>query len=253
MWFRSAVMVLALMSFHSIGTEFPYRGDYPEVKTIELDTLQQDKSTINVVDVRSRLEFDILHIDGAIHITLANKGFENRVKKLASDGKLIAFYCNGITCKKSYKAAQRALKAGVTNVVAYDAGIFLWANAYPSESVLLDSVMQSRSQLISKQDFNARLLTHADFEARLKDSNTLIVDVRDPLQRDTLLFEGLPVRNVPVERFKTFLKNQDPSTKLLIFDAVGKQVQWLQYILDEQNFTHYAFLKGGVDGYLNSQ
>ena len=250
---RLSALLLFCVSFSAFSIDFPYRGDYSDVKTIELADLKQTMDTLNIVDVRSKLEFDVLHIDGAKHITLANKGFENKVKDLSKDGKTIAFYCNGITCKKSYKAAQRAMKAGVSNVVAYDAGIFLWASDYPANSVLLGKVMQDSSQLISKDDFNAHVLAPKEFEAMLGGANVVIVDVRDPNQREKQLFKGKPVRNVPVERFETFLKQQKPSTKIMVFDAVGKQVQWLQYILDGQNYTNYKFLKGGVEGYMKNQ
>ncbi|WP_171361585.1 rhodanese-like domain-containing protein [Vibrio pectenicida] len=253
MLLRLAILLLTSLSFSAFSIDFPYRGDYSDVKTIELADLKQNKGSLNVVDVRSRLEFDVLHIDGAKHITLSNKGFEKKVKDLSADGKTIAFYCNGITCKKSYKATQRAMKAGVSNVVAYDAGIFLWATDYPKDSILLGKPMQDSSQLISKEDFNSHLLAAKEFEAMLGDANVVIVDVRDPQQRETQLFKGKPVRNVPVERFETFLKQQKPSTKIMLFDAVGKQVQWLQYILDGQNYTNYQFLKGGVEGYMKSQ
>ena len=250
---RLSALLLFCVSFSAFSIDFPYRGDYSDVKTIELADLKQSMDTLNIVDVRSKLEFDVLHIDGAKHITLANKGFENKIKDLSKDGKTIAFYCNGITCKQSYKAAQRAMKAGVSNVVAYDAGIFLWASDYPANSVLLGKVMQDSSQLISKEDFNAHVLAPKEFEAMVGGANVVMVDVRDPNQREKQLFKGKPVRNVPVERFETFLKQQKPSTKIMVFDAVGKQVQWLQYILDGQNYTNYQFLNGGVEGYMKSQ
>ncbi|GLT16514.1 sulfurtransferase [Vibrio zhanjiangensis] len=253
MLLRLSILLLASVSFSAFSIDFPYRADYADVKTIELADLKQTKDTLNIVDVRSTLEYDVLHIDGAKHITIANKGFETKIKELSADGKTIAFYCNGITCKKSYKAAQRAMKAGVNNVVAYDAGIFLWASDYPSDSVLLGKPMQSSSQLISDEDFKAHILSAKEFEGMLNDPNVVIIDARDPNQRKTQLFKGLPVRNVPVERFETFLQQTDSSTKIMVFDAVGKQVQWLQYILDGQNYTDYHFLKGGVEGYMKSQ
>lgn len=38
--------------------------------------------------------------------------------------------------------------------------------------------------------------------------------------------------------------------KLLIYDAVGKQVRWLQYLLEKNNVTGYYFMKGGIKSYL---
>ncbi|NRB69419.1 MAG: rhodanese-like domain-containing protein [Vibrio sp.] len=253
MLLRLSILMLVSMSFTALSTDFPYRSSYSDVKTIELVDLKQNKDTLNIVDVRSTLEYNVLHIDGAKHITIANKGFEAKIKELSTDGKTIAFYCNGITCKKSYKAAQRAMRVGVNNVVAYDAGIFLWASDYPSDSILLGKPMQNSSQLISDEDFKAHILSAKQFEDMLNEPNVVIIDARDPNQRKIQLFKGLPVRSVPVERFETFLNQIDTSTKIMVFDAVGKQVRWLQYILKRQNYTNYHFLKGGVEGYMKSQ
>ncbi|EJL6357122.1 rhodanese-like domain-containing protein [Vibrio cholerae] len=253
MLLRLSILLIASVSFPAFCVDFPYRADYSDVKTIELADLKQNKEMLNIVDVRSTLEYDVLHIDGAKHITVSNKGFETRIKELSVDNKTIAFYCNGITCTKSYEAAQRAMKAGVNNVVAYDAGVFIWASAYPSDSVLLGKPMQSSSQLISDENFKTHILPAKEFEGMLNDPNVVIIDARDPNQRETLLFQKQPVRNVPAERFEKFLQQIDSSKKIMVFDAVGKQVQWLQYILDGQNYTDYYFLEGGVEGYMKGQ
>ncbi|MGD8885229.1 MAG: rhodanese-like domain-containing protein, partial [Gammaproteobacteria bacterium] len=36
---------------------------------------------------------------------------------------------------------------------------------------------------------------------------------------------------------------------LLIYDAAGKQVRWLQYYLEDKGLTSYYFMKGGIRAY----
>ncbi|MCW8336749.1 rhodanese-like domain-containing protein, partial [Vibrio paucivorans] len=103
------LFIFVILPLGVIASEFPYRSEYPDVKTIELSELHATMTEVDIVDVRSKLEFDVLHVKGAKHITLSNKGFENKVKKLSSNSKVVVFYCNGITCRKSYVAAQRAM------------------------------------------------------------------------------------------------------------------------------------------------
>jgi hypothetical protein len=39
---------------------------------------------------------------------------------------------------------------------------------------------------------------------------------------------------------------------LLIYDAVGKQVMWLQYYLVRHGAKDYFFMQGGENGYVSS-
>ena len=40
--------------------------------------------------------------------------------------------------------------------------------------------------------------------------------------------------------------------QLLIFDAVGKQVRWLQYHLEANGYNNYSFMEKGVLGAANA-
>ncbi|USD44055.1 rhodanese-like domain-containing protein [Vibrio sp. SCSIO 43135] len=246
------LFILVTLPLGVIASEFPYRSEYPDVKTIELSELRAMMTEVDIVDVRSKLEFDVLHVKGAKHITLSNKGFENKVKKLISNSKAIVFYCNGITCRKSYVAAQRAMAVGVNNVVAFDGGVFSWAEVYPQDSILLGATLDDKNKIISNDKFDEHLLEPSDFKEQASNSETLVVDVRDPIQRDILIFTNVGSRNIPIERFESFLKTQSKDQKIMIYDAVGKQVQWLQYILEGQGYSNYYFMKDGVEGFVEA-
>lgn len=47
--------------------------------------------------------------------------------------------------------------------------------------------------------------------------------------------------------------NQKQDKDLLIFDQVGKQVQWLEYYLMEYGYKNYWFLKDGATKVLGEQ
>ena len=109
-----------------------------------------------IVDVRSSIEYDVIHPEGALHIPLSSDNFIQKVKELRefNPDKKIAFYCNGIMCLKSYKAAQKAVAAGIDNCWAYDAGIPMWASIYPEKTLLLGKeLVDPDKQLISKSAF----------------------------------------------------------------------------------------------------
>lgn len=233
--------------------EFPLRAQYALVGVQPMDTAQltQQRATVAVVDVRSAYEFQTLHIDGAVSIPLTDSKFTNEIKELSEkERKPLVFYCNGTTCDKSYKAAADALAAGIKTVWVYDAGIFAWAKANPTQTLLLGKPMTSASQLISKADFEAHLLTPQETDARLaKESNAIVLDIRDSAQRAGISLFQMKDIHVPLDspKLQGWLdKAKAENRPLFIIDATGHQVQWLQYVLQEQGLTHYWFVRGGA-------
>ena len=155
-----AVLCLSftLMGNVCLAEEFPYRKDYPDVPIVELEDLKAgyDNGSFIIVDVRSSIEFETIHPKEALHVTLSSADFESNLRKVAynNPGKKLATYCNGITCLKSYKAAQKAVDAGMKNVYAFDAGIPAWAKAYPADTMLVGKpIIDPEKQLIPKSEF----------------------------------------------------------------------------------------------------
>jgi rhodanese-related sulfurtransferase len=133
-----SLFALAMAQPALASKEFPHRDKFKEVRILEMDALYQSLDSSIIVDVRSKYEYNTMHIKGARHIPVDGAKFVDEAKKLrAESDKPILFYCNGVTCKKSYEAAKKATDAGVVNCFAYDAGLYGWAKRYPDRSVLL--------------------------------------------------------------------------------------------------------------------
>ena len=255
-----AAAVLATSMASAEDNTFPYRGDFPGVNTIGVHDLYAglDNGEFLVVDVRSKLEFEVIHVDHAHHIPISKGTFTAGVKKLAADnpGKKIAFYCNGTTCLKSYKAAKKAQEAGVQDVYAFDGGIPEWAQIWPQNTLLLDKPIDNPdTQLISKAHFKARSLPWADFQTQAAADNSLVIDVRDNIQKSGKLAEMITSRGIPLDVFipNFVAKGEQKDKTLLIVDQVGKQVKWLQYYLEEYGYESYFFLEGGAAKVLKGQ
>ena len=240
--------------------KYPNRGDYPDVPTIEtsdlFDGLQDD--SIVVVDVRSKLEYDVIHVTGAAHAPVSKQTFDAAVTELAKQnpGKTLVFYCNGTTCLKSYKATEKAMYAGLTSVAAYDAGIPEWANTWPAETLLLgEQIVDPAQQLISKAAFKEKCLAWEVFQADGAKSGVMVIDVRDFIQKSGELPGLESARGIPLDTFiPNFVAKQVNQDKtLLIFDQVGKQIKWLQYYLEKYGYTDYYFLGGGATNVLKRQ
>ncbi len=238
---------------------FPGRSleKYSMVPYLELEELHRRRDAFTVVDVRSSFEFDTLRIKGAVNVPVTAEGFAVVVRELREQhGKPIAFYCNGRSCLKSYKAAKQALTAGLDEVYAYDAGIFEWARAYPDEAELLGKSPVDPNRLIPKKAFQAHLLDPDSFSDKATSTaprSRLIIDIRDSFQRAGIGFFPAIERWASLQNMKKLRKYlrqaKAQGRTLFIYDNVGKQVRWLQYELEARGLKNYWFMEKGAKGY----
>lgn len=255
---KALTIILAVLFLATpvLAEKFPLRAKYPDVKPITIDDLAARYDKTIIIDVRSKMEFDTIHVAKAKHVQVTNNNFLNNLAKVraktASDP--IAFYCNGHTCAKSYKAAAKAMAAGFKNIYCFDAGIFEWVDAYPERGTLLGQSPADKSKLIPKSKLNEHKVDFATFKAKAGESNSVILDTRDPFQRSkgsdlpqnkNVLLKN--IRSIPMDRaLKLIEKKKLADKQMLIFDAVGKQVRWLQYYLEDAGYSNYYFLEKGV-------
>ncbi|MFA7522500.1 MAG: rhodanese-like domain-containing protein [Halothiobacillaceae bacterium] len=251
--------LVALLFFPMLSAagaeEFPLRDKYAAIGIAAIETaeLADSLASFTVVDARSSYEYETLHIKDAHSVPLALSAFNALVVSLAdSTGRPLVFYCNGVTCAVSYKAALKAREAGVPDVRVYDAGIFAWAQAYPEQTVLLGEPLESADRLIADEEFEAHLLTENAFYARIAASaEPLIIDIRNREQRQGVSLFQMRDRHIPLSSdnhelealVQAAIREERP---ILFFDATGKQVRWLQYYLKAQGAEDYWFLEGGA-------
>lgn len=235
--------------------DYPGRERFTKVPVIETAELAAKMAAdkVVVIDVRSEFEYQTLRIKGSLNLPLGSKRFGQLVKALSEkSGRSLVFYCNGHSCFKSYKAATRAGVAGVTDLYAYDSGVFDWTRAHPERAELLGKSPVDPDKLISKSEFKARCLEPKEFAESIS-RDARVLDVRDPIQSQGLsLFPGRQ-RNVPLakqEKVMKFIARAMAKEKsLLIYDNVGKQVRWMQYMLEDLGVEDYHFMCGGAKAY----
>lgn len=256
---KSILLFLSItLSAHAVEEEFPNRRYYPEVRVIETADLNLRLPELQVVDVRSRYEFETLHVNGAINVPLiAAQDFEDKIRTVSErTRKPLVFYCNGRACVKSYQAARRAIFAKVDDVYAYDAGIMDWAKAHPEQTTLLYKTPIKASDLITQEQFSRRLLDPKAFGARVGAGDKVVVlDVRDVVQRDSPLFPFVEKRAALDQKRKideVIALARREKKPLLIYDKTGQQVQWFQYYLVNKDVKEYYFLRGGAEAYFEA-
>jgi len=258
--FISCFGFIFFLTSTGITGDYPYRAEYPEVTILELTDMKSvyDKGNVILVDVRSKTEFDVIHIKDAINIPFANAKFTVHLSTIAKQNptKKIVVYGNGIDCLKSYKAAEDAVYAMVPNVSAYDAGIVAWALAYPSATLLLgDELTNSQKQLISEDMFIKKNLNFETFKGKARNKDTVVMDIRDPIQRKQSIPGLEKVVQVSLDKLVKNIISQErmKDKQLLIFDQVGRQANWLMYYLVDNGYTDFYFLNGGATTVLKNQ
>jgi len=254
--FSCLLFSLVSVTSHAMNNDFPGRTKFPNVPVYELKQLSQNLADVVVVDARSRYEYETLRFKSSLNIPVANKSFEQELIQLrAKTNKPIVFYCNGRTCFKSYIAVKKGQAAGVSNIFAFDAGIFEWAIAKPKHAVLLGESPIKTENLISVKKFKSHLLDHDSFSDKAFDlgTNSMVLDVRDKYQRAGIGFYPGKERWVSLDDTKKLQKMLAKAKKknktLFIYDEVGKQVKWLQYTIEKQGIKNYYFMKKGATAY----
>lgn len=260
MLFRLFFFCLAFSLIRSacLAEDSPLCIDHPEVRTVEQQDLKTglDRDEFVTVDVRSKAEFDLIHIKDSRRLDLSDPAFPENLGNLAAEfpGKKIAVYGNASQAFGPCEAGWRAMDAGLKNVYVLAAGIFAWSHTYPSLALLFGKEMNlTKKQLITEEKLASHTLDLAGFKDLL-DKGALGIDIREPGQRMQPLPGLERALPIPVDKFvdKVIVKGNLKDKWLLIFDRDGMQAQWLIYYLVDQGYSNFYFLGGGADPVINA-
>ena len=231
---------------------FPLREKYADLTPISTEALEALGTNVIVVDARNRAEFDVIHVTGAENLLVGKmKKPQLLALRAADDETPLVFYCNGTTCSKSYKAATKAEAWGFENVFVYDAGIFSWAQAHPTQTEFFGDPMTTESvatDIIPKPELQAVSLAPEAFLQRAGEEGWKLYDIRDRKERTEFPITVKGVVKISMDEFTTLLDKPGviPAERILVIDNVGKQVRWLHYYLRRSERSEYFFLSGGV-------
>lgn len=86
------------------------------------------------LDVRSPRLYAKGHIQGTFHLDLKNNFNEEKLASVANKDQSLVIYCSGVKCSRSYRASEKAVEWGYSNVYYFRGGIAEWKKAgYPVE------------------------------------------------------------------------------------------------------------------------
>ena len=94
------------------------------VPEVSVASLSQDTSKIVLLDARETREFEVSHIDHAIHVGYDNFNTKS-VKEISKDDQIVVYCSVGY---RSEKIAEKLIELGYSNVSNLYGGIFEWKN-----------------------------------------------------------------------------------------------------------------------------
>jgi len=181
-WLASASLLLAAdpqpVPFRTVTTE--------ELKMM----IDSGKQAPLIVDARNPEEYDEVHIKNAVNIPVSK--LEKDPTLLPADKKQgIVFYCNGIKCGKSKKAAQFAAALGYANLMVYAEGMPVWEEK--GMSIYAGPNYEKKVETSKLKPLELKSLMES------KPATLTIVDVRDKSEYDQGHIPG--AINIPAATF----------------------------------------------------
>ena len=193
-----------------VGPPATDAAGYRIISTDQLKSMMDEKKDFTLIDARTADEYQEAHIKGAISIP-ENK-FDQSLSLMPSDkGRLVVFYCNGIKCGKSKKAAQKATAAGYTNLLVYGEGFPVWE--------------EKELPIVAGPEYTRKIETAKMGPADIKklmdsgDKNFVIVDVRDETEYKEGRIPG--AINIPSEVFAVKSGVLPKEKKIIVYCNTG--------------------------------
>lgn len=189
------------------------RGAETEFKVISTDQLKamiEENKAFLLIDARTKEEYQEAHIVGSQSIP--EKTFEESSSLLpTSKDQLMVFYCNGVKCGKSKKAATKAAAMGYKNILIYGEGFPVWE--------------EKGNKIVPGPDYAKKIetakISPSDLKKLIDSGNKdfVIVDVRD----ETEYKEGhIPSAvNIPAESFALKSDVLPKEKKIIVYCNTG--------------------------------
>ncbi len=119
------LVVIFLIHYGCVEQKIVHSGKYEIVTPERYYELMSDFDSINLIDVRTKAEYNKLHLPGAVNASFLSMKFEKIVKELNLDPSKPTFiYCE--TAHRSPYAAKVLIDLGFVRVIDLKKGMMNW-------------------------------------------------------------------------------------------------------------------------------
>ena len=224
----------------------------PSIAVVKAEDIITDIFNENIVDVRSRGEYAVMHISGAVNIPSYEINYDNLSNLVQTTHKdKIIFYCSRPSCPMSRSAVKNAIKLGFRNVFAYENGIYDWAVRFPDNTTFLEQPLtREKLPFLEKlsSEISNYIVTPQKFESLLQEGY-VVVDLRPRALMNPLKVGQGKVIYYSSERIfesqKGGLPHDFPQQKFLLFDEDGSSSYGAYHYLRNKGITDFFFIMHG--------
>jgi rhodanese-related sulfurtransferase len=179
----------------------------------------------------SPIEFDNLQIKGSINIPMDD--LESRLPKDKSQ-KLI-FYCLGVKCVASWRAAEEAVALGYENVYAFRDGLPGWTAAgYPTVTI---------NKL---PDIDVKKISTSELAYKLANQPVVLIDLNLTADAHKFYIDDVKRLHIPLDELHLQVSKLDPSQQIILMCLKGKRAPTAARYLAGKGYTNVVVVEGGL-------
>ena len=199
--------------------EWKAKGAQISVSAAYIKKLMEDKAPYVLIDARPKRVADKGMIPTAINIS--DSEFDKHVDKLPADKATpLIYYCGGLECVLSDNSAEKAKKAGYTNVLTYPPGYPEWEKMHGAPAAAgapagaAAGATTSSAALVPGKEKGS--VTVDSFQAvwKANPGSVMLVDVRDPKEVASGMIKGSV--NIPMNELEKKIATL-PTDKPVVF------------------------------------
>lgn len=227
---KCLVAVLALFLSTLVINSLALAKEYTEVDAATVKKMMASADTL-VIFPLSPIEFNNLHIKDSINIPI-----DNLETQLPDDKSIkLVFYCLGVKCVASWRAAEKAVELGYKNVYAFREGLPGWTAAgYPTVTVE------------KLPDVKVKRISTAELASKLATEPVVLVDVNFNADAHKFHIDHAKRVHIPLDELHLKVAELDQNKETIVLCLKGHRAPTAARYLIGKGFTDVKVVEGGV-------
>ena len=220
------MLTFFLISIGSISEAMKY-GEVDAKATKDM----MEKENALVVFPLSPIEFDDLHIKGSVNIPM-----DLLAEELPKDkSRKMIFYCLGVKCVASWRAAEKAVSLGYKNVYAFREGLPGWTAAgYPTVSIE------------KLPDVKIKKITTSELSGQLDNNLVILLDVNLSDDAKKFYIDSPQRVHIPMDVLHLKITTLNKSDAIAVLCLKGQRSPTAARYLVGLGFENVTVVDGGI-------
>jgi len=224
------ILLVGIVPVLLTSTLVPASQGYQDIDAAGTKSLMENADAL-VVFPLSPIEFDNKHIKGSVNIVMDMLEYdlpEDKERK-------IVFYCLGIKCVASWRAAEKAVELGYKNVYAFREGIPGWEKAgYPLVTVK------------PLPDVEVEQVSATDLAVMLDKDDVILVDINLDEDAHKFYIDHAKRVHIPLDELNVSLTQLPRDKRIVIICLKGKRSPTAVKYLKGKGYKDVVMVRGGM-------